>query len=417
MILKELRNTGSSTAKRHILQTMADTFDKKMFQYAYSPDLTYGVKYNYIHWDGVRQPSQMDFILLDKLIHRKLVGNGARTEIDNHCREYGDLVKLICNKDLDCGVTATTLNEVFGKGFILLFEVQLAKEVTITKLTLPMVGQIKYNGVRVVAHIRKDGVTFRTRNGKYFAFPELAKRLHKGHGDFDKDIILDGELTYGDSKGLDHTGISGVVNSAIKGNPIKDIRQDIVFTVFDIMEISDFYKQDCRLVYKDRFRFLDDYIHYLWEGLSTEEARSIQIAKSFIFNSYEDIQIKFKELLEEGYEGLILKSWNHYYSFKRSTDWVKLKATNTADLLCTDVLTGKGKYSGMVGSLICKGMVEGREVTVNVGSGLSDADRSLSFTHYIDHKIEVKYNSVILDKVSNLWSLFLPRFNTIRGDL
>lgn len=415
MILKELRKTSSKIEKEEILKK-ADSFDKRMFTYAYDPNLVYNLKFNYVHWDGIRQPSQLDFILLDRILRKELWGNGAREAIQAHCNEHGDLVKLICNKDLDCGVTGTTLNKVFGKGFIPLFEVQLAVEVPLEKLTLPLIGQIKYNGVRVIAYIRKGDVTFRTRNGKHFEFPKLADLLSQGYKCSDRDMILDGELCYLDSKGHDHTGISGIVNSAIKGNPIKDIRGDIVFNVFDCLEAHHFFNQICVDNYANRFTRLENYVTCLWGTMDREATKHIQVAKSFLFNSYEDIQNKYDELLEEGYEGLILKSHSHLYTYKRSADWVKMKAIKTADIKVVDIQDGTGKYINAIGALVCEGEVEGRPIKVKVGSGLSDAQRFYDPNEFLGSTIEVKYNTVIRDKDTNEWSLFLPRFVTIRGD-
>lgn len=419
MILHNLKTVSGSIAKTNILRTQADTFDKKMFQYAYNPDYTYGLKYNYISWEGVRQPHQMDFILLDKLRTREITGNAAREAVHAHCQEYGDLVKLICNKDLDCGVTATTLNNVFGKGFIPIFMVQLAIEVPIEKISLPMIGQLKYNGVRVVAHISRDNVRFITRNGKTFEFPKLKELLSQGYKCYDKEVILDGELTYDDSKDTNHTGISGVVNSAIRGTPIKDIRNNIVFNVFDFLEASDFFSQVCKDKYSLRFTRLENFITCLWGEMDIEDTKHIQVAKSWIFNSHDDIQDKFNEVLLEGYEGLICKSHNHLYTYRRTDDWIKLKDTKSADMHCIAANAGDGtsKYADQIGSLTCIGVVEGRNVKVNVGSGLSDTDREKPSTDFVGHIVEIHYNDVIRDKKTGDWSLFLPRFITVRGDL
>lgn len=406
LVLHKLRKTSSRIEKELILKS-ADTFEKKVFQYTYNPDLTFGIKYNYIDWKTVRQPEQIMFVILDKLAKRELTGNAARDEVEHYAEQHGDLIKLICNKDLDCGVTATTLNKVFGKGFVPQFKVQLATEVAIEDCPLPIIGQIKYNGVRVIAFITNKSVKFRTRNGKFFEYPELKEKLLKAHEYCPGDYVLDGELTFGDSSNSDHTQVSGLVNSAIHGSPI---RQTLIFNVFDGMSIETFMHQKDTLQYGARFDTCKTIVEKLDENI-------VRLAETYEFYTHNDIQNKFDKMLAKGFEGLILKSWQHKYSFKRSKDWIKLKAIKTADLKCTGYIEGTGKYQGGIGALCCEAMVEGKWVEVNVGSGLSDADRFADPVDYEGNMIEVKYNTIIQDAVTGQWSLFLPRFVTIRGDL
>ena len=70
----------------------------------------------------------------------------------------------------------------------------------------------------------------------------------------------------------------------------------------------------------------------------------------------------------------------------------------------------------MIGKLKCQGIVEGKEVTVNVGSGLADLQRGLPETEFLFRTIEVKYNAVIIDSRTGEYSLFLPRFIMVRLD-
>lgn len=415
MLLHKLRANSGKIAKERIL-AKADTYDKDMFRFAYHPDLVYNVKYNYINWHNVNPLQDVDKILLSDILEGKYKGQALRDAIDNHCKMHGDLVKLIVNKDLDCGVMPLTINKVFGRGFIPLFEVQLAEEDKIENVSLPVWGQIKYNGVRVLAHITPEGVSFRTRNGKWFKYPGLAERLSKV-SDYYKNqgIIIDGELTIGTSAGTNHTNISGRVNSAIKGTPIQDVG-NIIFNVFDILPIGEFYEAFCETSYAQRFGALENFITILYNNLSTDEAKSVVLAHTYNFTSHEEIEKAYEEVLGQGFEGLILKSPNHKYTFKRTKDWVKLKNTSTVDLKCKAIQEGEGKYEGQIGALLCEGICEGRHVTVKVGSGLKDHHRAKPVEDYLEETIEIKYNSLIQDKTTGMWSLFLPRFVVVRGD-
>lgn len=415
-ILHKLRAEPGKIGKELILRK-ADTFDKEMFKFAYDMSKMYNLKFNHINWHTVKPLHDMDILVLNKLATKVVTGSAARELVEEHCKQYGDLVKLICNKDLDCGVSATTLNKVFGKSFVPVFEVQLATEVPIADVTLPITGQLKYNGVRVIAIIEDQGVTFKTRNGKEFKFPILAERLAPLRQAAPYDFILDGELAIGDSKGTNHTDVSGIVNSAIKGTSINGlIHYNLVFNCFDCLPLKEFYSQQCTHIYAARFEQLKNILVALY-SINVEHNKYVKLAETYEFDSREAIQAKFDAILAEGYEGLILKKWNHKYTFKRSKDWIKLKAIDTVDLVCTGVEEGTGKYEGMIGALECRGIVQGYPVIVRVGSGLTDNDRAKKASDYIDHKIEILYNTVIQDRLTGNYSLFLPRFVTIRGDL
>lgn len=408
MILKELNISRGSTHKEMVLRGRCSNLDKKMFQYAYDPGKMYYQKFSDegIDWDFMEEPYADMFHVLDRLITRDVTGNAARQLVERYAADHGDLIKLICNKDLDCGVNETTLNKVFGKGFIPTFDVQLATDVPIEKVRMPCVAQLKYNGTRVIALLDSSGSSrLFTRNGKEFKYPKLQHELERSEH---CNYMIDGELCFGDSQGQDHTKVSGIVNSAIKGTPIPS-SHDLNYHVFDAMFGTEFSSQSCRIVYGDRIRMVKDFVH-------VSASCMVHVARTYELNTHFELRALFEARLAEGYEGLILKHWDHRYEFKRSKVWIKLKAEETVDLKCIAVEPGTGKYQGKIGALYCVGRAHGKDVEVKVGSGLSDFDRSRPDDIYLSNTIEVKYNTVIQDKATGSWSLFLPVFIVVRMD-
>lgn len=431
-ILHQLRSTNSTIEKQHTLRSKANSTDLRIFKAAYDPFKMYGLKFNYIDWStvGYNNIDEM-FNLLNKLANREITGNDARSDVGEFSHHFGDLIKLICNKDLDCGVSATTLNKVFGKNFVPQFKCQLATSVDFDKIPLPITGSVKFNGTRVLCFIEDQGVTFRTRNGHTFEFPELADMLHKMRKHYHCDFVLDGELVFGDSSKSDHTKVSGMVNSAIKGTPIyqsaalRNSNDYLRFYAFDLIPLVDFNNQAPTKTYYER----NNNILHVINNLYSEFDRTgialygkpldyfIRKAEVREYNTVEDIKKHFDELLEQGFEGLILKRWEHLYSYKRSKDWIKLKDEKTVDLEVTTWEEGQGKYEGGIGALVCAGTCEGKKVEVKVGSGLSDKDRLHSEpASWVGDIIEVKYNTVIQDTKTGQWSLFLPRYIKTRLD-
>lgn len=405
MLLHTLRALPSTLAKIEALKN-ASEIDKKVFTYAYNPYKMYYQKFQDIDWDTVREPTEEMFSVLDDIANRRFTGLIARGSVENYSIYNGDLIKLICNKDLDCGVSTTTLNKVFGKGFIPEFKVQLATAVDISKIDTPIIGQLKYNGTRVIARYQDGNVLLHTRNGHPFSFPSLEKAIKQYSAPYNH--VLDGELCFGDSQNENHAKVSGIVNSAIKGTPIS--AEGLLFNTFDTLSLREFDSQTCDDSYIYRLKILQSII-------TPNESNIIKVADTYFFDTREEIQAKFDEVIANGYEGLILKRFHHFYSYKRSSDWIKLKAIKDATLSVVNILEGEGKYEGQIGALTCEGEVEGKHVIVDVGSGLSDSDRARSPADFIGKNVDVLYNEIIANKKDNTLSLFLPRYVCIRGDI
>lgn len=384
------------------------------FVTAYDPYSIYHLKFKDYDMERLGEPSKIMFNILAKLTNREVTGQAARDMVIAHAQREGDLIKLICNKDLRCGVTATTFNKVHP-GSIPSFKVQLAKEVPIETLSYPLIAQIKYDGVRIIAIKEEGKVTFRTRNGMTVVLSQLQTMLEKSIAD---NFILDGEMTFAEGKLDGRTSISGAINSAMHGGIIDE--SDLMFNIFDVMPLTDWQAAKCAAPYHKRWLSLIKLL--TWLGLpNVIPAACIEV------ESAKDVELYYDVLIEQGYEGVILKSADHLYTFKRSKDWVKLKEVKTADLTCTGWFNGDGKYEGLIGVLTLAGEVEGKQVKVNVGSGLTDKDRTeLIFDDeygfdvlspkFFGSLVEIKYNSVIRNAADDGWTLFLPRYVCVRTD-
>jgi len=278
-----------------------------------------------------------------------------------------------------------------------------AKEVPLDKLDYPLWAQLKYDGVRIITTIKEGKIRLRTYNGNDVNLPYMRDIFRASHYN---NIMLDGEMVIYNGTMSNRTTVSGMINSAMHGGTINE--RILNYAIFDTMSIQEFESCNCNILYKDRY----------WKALDiiTTIGMPLTIARNIVVQSSKEVIELSEQMYRDGYEGLILKSVNHLYSFKRDKAWAKIKQTKTADLKCIDVTEGTGKYEGMIGALICEGIVEGKNVLVKAGSGLSDNQRARSFDYYINKIIEIKYNSIIKDTVTGKWSLFLPRFVHVRFD-
>jgi len=78
---------------------------------------------------------------------------------------------------------------------------------------------------------------------------------------------------------------------------------------------------------------------------------------------------------------------------------------------------GTGRNLGRLGAIVCEGVDNGRNISVNVGSGLSDADRDeywLARDQLLGDVVEVEADAVTQNQ-DGTYSLRFPRFLRFRG--
>lgn len=250
--------------------------------------------------------------------------------------------------------------------------------------------QEKFDGARVYV---KDGELY-TRNHKHIIIPEsdFKEQLMDGRVE---NWIYDGELLALDDDGsvLPRQIGNGIINSAIKGNVGPDQKYRLV--LFDCVFPDALYVE----------------YEYRYWNLICPANKDIIMAPVEKIHYMETIHKLYEEHIKQGHEGIMIKNPSNVYVGKRVTDIMKMKEEKTADLKVIGFVAGEGKYENMIGSLTC--ITEDNKLIVNVGSGLTDAQRTT--LPEFGTIIEVKYNQVIKDEHGN-YSLFLPIFKGYRKD-
>ena len=400
-ILTELRKANNLNDKITLLKD-ADPLCIKAFEYATNPYKVYGIgKYKDIDMDNLREPFTMMFDLLDDILEKRIPLRDAKVKIEQCSSEGGNLIKLIINKSLDCGVSVATLNKAYPS-LIPVFKIQKAKSLKVYDVEFPKLLEQKYDGVRILAKLYDGKVTLYTSSGRIPRFPNLEAQLIDLK---ERGVVLDGELIWGEGKQKDRPIIIGKLASALKGGIIDESLMQ--YKVFDSLTRTEFLRSKCCVQLSDRLKRMPDF----------SDTSMISLSKSISIGSANEAEAEYVRLLKTGFEGIMLKDKKSIYRFKQSNDWIKVKATKTADLVCINVIQGKGQFEGMIGALSLAGDVEGVHVDVNVGSGLTASDRAKPEGYYLGEMIEVKYNSVSRNKDTDQRSLFIPRFNCVRIDL
>jgi DNA ligase-1 len=391
---------------------------------AYNPFFTFNVK---------KVPETKDLIdkenpwvafwgLVESLRTRSITGNRARDKIDEISQqfdsdEWNGLARRVLIKDLRCGISEKTLNKVLGKTDwrIPIFSCQLAQDSTDQPKKLKGIKrlEVKLDGVRVLAVVNGSACTLYSRNGKEFEnFPQIADFVEEHRKAFQRDsgfgglFVLDGEIV--------GKNFQDLMKQAHRKS---DARTDnMVYHVFDILPLSEFRDGFCNLQQHKRIDLLKRSRAHLPENGCVRIMPGMDVDLDTAEGH--DIMRRFAEdAVTEGYEGIMIKSMDAPYECKRSDFWMKWKPTITVDLNIVGFEEGTGRNAGRLGAIICEGVDNERTICVNVGSGLSDANRDeywLNRDTLLGNVVEVQADAVTQNQDGS-YSLRFPRFLRFRG--
>ncbi|SFC85514.1 DNA ligase [Pseudoalteromonas denitrificans] len=197
----------------------------------------------------------------------------------------------------------------------------------------------KYDGIRAIW----NGKTLKTRSGKHIYAPKwFIEKL--------PNIWLDGEL-------WSRRGEFEFISSTVRRNEPNENWQYIKYMVFDV--------PDKKLSFSLRY----EKYHKLINNLNLNHIKAVQ---QFKVESNENLTALLKDYVDKGAEGLMLHHQNATFQSGRSRNLIKLKPFMDAEATVIALLPGKGKFKGMLGSLLVK-TTSGIEF--KIGSGFTDFER------------------------------------------
>ena len=360
-----------------------------------------------LDWDTFKKGANL-------LIERERTGHAARDLIEDlmhsaKINQWNDWYRRILIKDLRCGVSEKTVNNVAKKmnlDFrVPVFSCMLAHDGA--KHPKKIIGnclvEYKYDGVRVIAIVKNNKATLYSRNGKIFNnFPHIEEALSKSEYN---NLVLDGEVMSDDFQAL-------MKQVYRKSGAETD---DAYLALFDILPLKEFNNGKSKLNTLDRKKQLDQ--------LSQTFESCIKLVDYAIlnFDDEKDNQ-KFskmnKEALDKGYEGLMIKPSENYYESKRSHAWLKIKPFIEVTLKIVSIQEGTGKHSGKLGAFQVEGTDDGKFFSLSVGSGLTDDDRDKfwkSKEKLIGMLVEIRADAITQSIEGDHYSLRFPRFKSFRG--
>jgi DNA ligase-1 len=401
----------------------------------YNPYVTFGVKQipDTVGIVGAENPWQAFNELLVQLSQRQLTGHAARDAIQEiaerfDSEEWNTFCAPVLRRDMRAGISSTTINKICKKTDyeIPLFGCQLA---TNSEGRPEMKGmkrlEPKLDGVRVLMTVIPSdfGVTVvsYSRNGKVF----------ENFTHIEEQISLNWTTMVRACAGVDQgrSLIDGfVLDGEVIGNTFQELMRqarrktdvqadDSVFNIFDIVPLNEFREGHWNAQLKKRIALLDNMRPVVDTMANVELLPHIMVDLDTAAGK-DQLERYAKDNVNAGFEGIMIKNMDAPYVCKRSTDWMKWKPTITVDLEVIGVEEGTGRNVGRLGALVCAGVDDGKEISVNVGSGFSDGDRDDYWTNrnvVIGRTAEVMCD-VITQNQDGTYSLRFPRFVRFRDD-
>ena len=415
-IIKELESDNSRLFKEGVIEKYINDKDfQEGLAMCLDPLVTFGVKQVPesdhegvgLDWNAFKEA-------VNQLIEREKTGHAARDLIINLLNlskkdQWNDWYRRILIKDLRCGVSQKTVNNVtkrMGLKFkVPVFSCMLAHDGAKhpKKIKGDCLVEYKYDGVRVIAIVKNNKATLYSRNGKiFYNFPNIESALSKPEYN---NMVFDGEVMSDDFQAL-------MKQVYRKSGAQTD---DAYLALFDILPLKEFNNGKSKLNSIDRKKVLNQLSKTFEDVIKLVDYEIINFDNE---NGQNKFSIMNKEALDKGFEGLMIKPNENFYECKRSHAWLKIKPFIEVTLKIIDIQEGTGKHEGKLGAFHVEGDDDGKFFSLSVGSGLTDEDREkfwASKDNLIGRLVEIRADAVTQSIEGEHYSLRFPRFKNFRG--
>ena len=328
-IFDEIRLESGTNQKMEILKRYSDVEILRAVLYnTYSNKIKYHIKqipYYIPNLEGNHVSLTDSLIVLKAISDRTVTGNAAIIYLiailESVHPDDAHIIERIIEKDAKIGMAKTNINKIFP-GLIettpyqgaQAFSEKLAREILKEGQAW---SQIKMDGRYCNALIQEGSVFLESRSGEptIISGAKVLDELSKWD-----DGVLNGELTI---DGVDRNTSIGIINSIIsiskKISDGEDVKSDIEnisdrhgmsyddalgkirFTVWDRIELNEYFDGKSNEIYVDRFTKLKNRI-------SLNGTSMVSLVETKLVLSYEEAIEHFISVLNRGLEGTILKS-------------------------------------------------------------------------------------------------------------
>ncbi|WWY65352.1 ATP-dependent DNA ligase [Escherichia phage vB_EcoP_LHP] len=219
-----------------------------------------------------------------------------------------------------------------------------------------VVVQTKRDEIRCTVVVDYDGtVTYTSAQGKPLfnlqCFDSLWKMVSEVSGIYKFDTGVCVNDSFDLTKRTVRAATKGYVLNGRKHHIITEkLPKQPVRTVYEGLLVAAFWLYDLPTLQGDEW----DY-----QSRRIEMAEIVRIAGNSVYTpetevvtSAEDAEDIHGKLIELGFEGSMLKRFNHPYREGRTSDWMKRKPEEEVDVEIIDWTPGKDAFEGLVGSLV-----------------------------------------------------------------
>lgn len=318
---------------------------------------------------------------------------------------HKDFLIRVFTKNLPLGVEAATINKIFGKTVVPVWEVQQGYPIDKVKLK---------PGERIFASRKLNG-----SRGTYYKGDIISRQGQKFEGldhivrDVEEiigtDYAVDGELVRKNYDGL--TDGQNFRETISVLNSDENDKSQIKFVIFDIVPVDEFERDACTENYSVRKKRLLDLKNKIQKN-GTQNIEVVQMV--YEGTDVNDVYDWLDYAVKHDWEGLVV---NRQVPYRRTrhNGCLKVKRFYTVDLRVTAIEEGQNRLAGTMGALV----VDYKGNEFRVGSGFDDATRAAVWANpdnYIGKIVECRYKEVTMDKKTGLESLQFPTFVRFRND-
>ena len=271
----------------------------------------------------------------------------------------------------------------------------------------PLFSQTKEDGlyVDIIA-----GVCYTRAGNKIDVLPEKLKAVFETFGNF----VFQGEILARNTNGeiLSRQESNGM------NNRIDNDKENNLLVLFDMVKLEEWKDLDSNFSYESYFSRFSRLNSTVKSNQFNDVRYWVKIVDTKIVDNTQQLENHFKENLQKGLEGVIVKDFAMLWKNGVNPQMAKLKVECTADLKIVGWYCGDSgtKFADKIGGFNVES--ECGKVKFNVGSGLTDKIRESVGDSFIGKIIEVKFNDILLNTSQDeeFYTFYLPRFVSFRDD-
>ncbi|MEK6970035.1 MAG: ATP-dependent DNA ligase [Nanoarchaeota archaeon] len=381
-----LTGTGSQEAKTNTLATLLQKATDK------------GAKYLTRIALGTLRMGVGDMTVLDSLAIA-YTGEKKNKELleraYNICPDVGIIAETIAKKGLP-GIEKIEAKVGRPIKMMLAQRVKALEEIE-EKIPGTFAVEGKYDGERVQAHKTKGKITLFSRrlDDTTSQFPDIVEYLGKNLAA--AEFIIEGEIVAVGEKGK-YAAFQILMQRRRKENIAEYVKKvPVELKIFDLLYLNGQSLLD--KPYQERTDKLKKIL---------TKNKQITLADRIDTDDLQELNKFFKEMLEIGHEGVIVKDPNSpYLAGTRGWNWIKWKKEyekemiDTFDLVIVGAFYGRGKRSGTYGALLCASYNKKEdtfETVCKLGTGLTDEVLNELPKMLSKHKVDKKPSRVVINK-------------------